>query len=178
MAAAGTPTRRNGSVRDACKSTAAAQSLTSLPHTRTVPAGEDTTPFAKWLPSSVTYLNSKFDEKETVKALGAKWDPVKRQWYVPSGVDTTPFAKWLPGGASASAPSAASPVATGAGPTNGSTSTATTDVPSNVTYLNSTFDEKDTVKALGARWDSKAVKWYVPNGMDTAPFAKWIPPAV
>ena len=105
----------------ACKSTAAAQSLTSLPHTRTVPAGEDTTPFAKWLPSSVTYLNSKFDEKETVKALGAKWDPVKRQWYVPSGMDTTPFAKWLPGGASASAPSAASPVATGAGPTNGST---------------------------------------------------------
>ena len=111
-----------------------------------------------------------------MKALGAKWDPVKRQWYVPSGVDTTPFAKWLPGGASASAPSAASPVATGAGPTNGSTSTS--DVPSNVTYLNSTFDEKDTVKALGARWDSKAVKWYVPPGMDTAPFAKWIPPAV
>ena len=109
---------------------------TSLPHTRTVPAGEDTTPFAKWLPSSVTYLNSKFDEKETVKALGAKWDPVKRQWYVPSGMDTTPFAKWLPGGASASAPSAATPVATGAGPTNGSTSTS--DVADDTTAPRST----------------------------------------
>lgn len=50
-----------------------------------------------------TYLNSKFEERAQVKALGARWDPDLRKWYVPSGLDLEQFATWLP---AASAPSA------------------------------------------------------------------------
>lgn len=37
------------------------------------------------------------------------------------------------------------------------------------------FSEKDEAKALGARWDPQAKVWYVPEGRDSAPLAKWIP---
>lgn len=35
------------------------------------------------------------------------------------------------------------------------------------------FAEKDEAKALGARWDAAIKKWYVPAGVDLAPFARW-----
>ena len=41
------------------------------------------------------------------------------------------------------------------------------------TYLNVPYKEKDEAKALGARWDRKEQAWYVPPGVDMAPFAKW-----
>ncbi|MFI8619263.1 exodeoxyribonuclease VII large subunit [Acidovorax sp. NPDC077693] len=47
---------------------------------------------------SDTYLTSSFKDKDRVKALGARWDPAKRQWYVPDGLVLTPFAEWLPVG--------------------------------------------------------------------------------
>lgn len=40
-------------------------------------------------------LNVPYNEKDEAKALGAKWDKEKKQWYIPQ-VDCTPFAKWLP----------------------------------------------------------------------------------
>ena len=43
------------------------------------------------------------------------------------------------------------------------------------TYLTVPFKEKDSVKALGARWDSDAKRWYVLEGQDLAPFAIWRP---
>lgn len=51
---------------------------------------------------SGTYLTSSFKDKDRVKALGARWDPAKRQWYVPDGLALTPFAEWLPAAPSAS----------------------------------------------------------------------------
>ena len=42
-----------------------------------------------------TYLNVPYKERETAKALGARWDPDVRQWYVPPGRDVSPFAGWL-----------------------------------------------------------------------------------
>lgn len=45
-----------------------------------------------------TYLVSSFADKDRVKALGARWDPTKRQWYVPEGRELSPFAQWLPAG--------------------------------------------------------------------------------
>lgn len=44
---------------------------------------------------SATYLVSSFADKDRVKGLGARWDPVRRQWYVPEGRDLAPFAQWL-----------------------------------------------------------------------------------
>lgn len=43
------------------------------------------------------------------------------------------------------------------------------------TFLDVPFKEKDEAKALGARWDAGAKKWYVPEGKDLAPFNAWLP---
>ncbi len=45
-----------------------------------------------------TYLNTAYKDREQVKALGAKWDAARKQWYVTSGRDLVPFAAWLPAG--------------------------------------------------------------------------------
>lgn len=41
-------------------------------------------------------------------------------------------------------------------------------------HLTSLFEEKDDIKALGARWDADEKCWYVPAGKALKPFAKWI----
>lgn len=43
-----------------------------------------------------TYLIVPFKDKDTAKALGARWDAVQRLWFVPDGRDLTAFALWLP----------------------------------------------------------------------------------
>ena len=43
------------------------------------------------------------------------------------------------------------------------------------TYLIVDFKEKDAAKALGARWDGAQRQWYVPEGRELAPFARWLP---
>ena len=40
-------------------------------------------------------------------------------------------------------------------------------------YLNVPYEQKDTAKQLGARWDPGAERWYVPAGTDPAPFDRW-----
>ena len=47
-----------------------------------------------------TYLTVSFNEKNAAKALGARWDPDQRQWYVPEGRELAPFSSWLPEGSS------------------------------------------------------------------------------
>jgi hypothetical protein len=41
-------------------------------------------------------------------------------------------------------------------------------------YLQVPFAERETVKALGAKWDNEAKKWYVPMNADPKPFNKWL----
>jgi hypothetical protein len=43
------------------------------------------------------------------------------------------------------------------------------------TDLNVPFHEKDDAKRLGARWDAARKTWFLPDFMETAPFAKWLP---
>lgn len=38
------------------------------------------------------------------------------------------------------------------------------------------YAEKDQAKALGARWNAERKAWYVPDGVDAAPFAQWLAP--
>lgn len=45
------------------------------------------------------FLNVPYAEKDEAKALGARWNPAKRRWYVPDGVATAAFAKWAREGA-------------------------------------------------------------------------------
>ena len=42
-------------------------------------------------------------------------------------------------------------------------------------YLNCPYAEKDEARDLGARWDAKARKWFVPDGIDIDIFSKWWP---
>ena len=42
-------------------------------------------------------------------------------------------------------------------------------------YIECPFEEKDECKALGARWDPKARKWFIPEGLDVKPFQQWYP---
>lgn len=41
-------------------------------------------------------------------------------------------------------------------------------------YLNCPFEEKDECKELGGYWDNDVRKWYIPDGMPTKPFDRWI----
>jgi len=43
------------------------------------------------------------------------------------------------------------------------------------TDLNVPFHEKDDAKRLGARWDAGRKTWFLPDGTEAAPFAKWLP---
>jgi|LakMenEpi03Aug12_release.lakeMendotaPanAssembly.Ray.scaffolds.fasta_scaffold6272585_1 hypothetical protein len=36
------------------------------------------------------------------------------------------------------------------------------------------YDEKDEAKKLGARWDPDLKKWFVPRGVSTSPFQRWM----
>lgn len=41
-----------------------------------------------------TYLQVPFPEKDQAKALGARWDPLERKWYIQAD-DLTPFRRWI-----------------------------------------------------------------------------------
>jgi ribonuclease HI len=41
------------------------------------------------------WLKVPFAEKDEAKALGARWSPVQKKWYVKEGADTEPFSRWL-----------------------------------------------------------------------------------
>lgn len=47
--------------------------------------------------------------------------------------------------------------------------TATSNIP-----LNVPFKEKDEAKSFGARWNPDGKHWYIPIGVEEAPFAKWL----
>ena len=43
-----------------------------------------------------TNLKVSFAEKDKVKALGARWDPALKVWYLENVPDLTRFAAWIP----------------------------------------------------------------------------------
>jgi hypothetical protein len=61
----------------------------------------------------MVFLTVPYAEKDAAKALGARWNPTRRRWYVADGVATEPFAKWIDA-ASASASTSSSASAGGA----------------------------------------------------------------
>ena len=40
------------------------------------------------------YINVPFKDKEKAKALGARWDKLRKSWYAPNNVEKAPFEKW------------------------------------------------------------------------------------
>ena len=47
------------------------------------------------LPASRFYLKSSYSDKDLLKSLGAKYDGIRKAWYVPAGMDKKPFEPWL-----------------------------------------------------------------------------------
>lgn len=41
-------------------------------------------------------LNVPFSEKNQAKALGARWNPIEKTWYIPEGLSKRGFERWLP----------------------------------------------------------------------------------
>lgn len=52
-------------------------------------------------------LKVPYAEKDEAKALGARWNPTRKCWYVPDGKDPGAFARWAAGGAARAAGEAA-----------------------------------------------------------------------
>lgn len=46
-------------------------------------------------------LKVPYAEKDEAKALGARWNPTRKCWYVPDGKDAAPFAQWVDASAGA-----------------------------------------------------------------------------
>lgn len=42
------------------------------------------------------YLNVPYEQKDQAKALGAKWDQIRKQWYVTNKFDYYKFFEWFP----------------------------------------------------------------------------------
>ena len=61
-------------------------------------------------------LVTPFAEKDQVKALGARWDPTRKCWYIQDVQDLSPFARWLPDAGAQAAPAAAAAKAPRTGP--------------------------------------------------------------
>lgn len=40
-------------------------------------------------------LKVPYAEKDEAKALGARWNPTRKCWYIPDGKDNAPFARWI-----------------------------------------------------------------------------------
>ena len=61
-----------------------------------------------------TNLSVPYAEKDDAKALGARWDPARKCWYIQDARDLAPFARWLAAqGGSAPAAAAAKVPRTG-----------------------------------------------------------------
>ena len=109
------------------------------------------------------YLNCPYGEKDECKGLGAYWDADRRKWYVPEGLDTKPFEKWWPGESSEYHEQ------------TGGDDDRDNDRDNDRFYLSVDFDEKDRAKALGARWDQEARRWFVPSQSNREDFKEWWP---
>jgi hypothetical protein len=46
------------------------------------------------LPAGAAPLQVPYAEKDQARALGARWDPDGKRWYVPAGRSLEPFEKW------------------------------------------------------------------------------------
>ena len=42
-------------------------------------------------------------------------------------------------------------------------------------YLNVPYKDKDIAKSLGAKWDYSKKQWFIPAGVETSCFEKWLP---
>ncbi len=101
------------------------------------------------LKSQRIYLQVPFNEKESAKALGAKWDRNEQSWYAPPNLDIKLFSQWI-----------------------GESGEAKTK--SERIYLAVPYDDRVAAKKSGALWDKQAKSWYIgPKGSKES-LSKWL----
>ncbi len=104
------------------------------------------------------YVQIPYADREQAKMLGAKWDKEEKSWYIPPGVNQEPFRKWLDSATNQA-------------------KTVTDNTPAIAkTLIDVPFREKNEARALGAKWDKDQKSWYIPEGVNTALFARWMQP--
>jgi DNA topoisomerase-3 len=94
-------------------------------------------------------LHVPFSEKEQARALGARWNKGLKCWVSPEDADPSAFSKWL--------------------------NRPANEYPEGKPkiWLEVSFQDKETVKRLGAWWDAQTRRWFVPHWLDANLFAKW-----
>ena len=66
-----------------------------LEHKREINQTQEVTAVKEQIPyAERTYLAVPYDERREAKAIGARWDAVKKAWYVGPGVEPEKIAKW------------------------------------------------------------------------------------
>ena len=160
-------------VKGAAQAVAAVAPGTQPGAVAVVPPGAQPGKYGNYI--ALPFLVDKKD-KTAAKKLGGQWfrggdsawgsggNPYEGEWGVPAGVELEPFQQWM------FQPKAAAGAV--AGPAAGAAGGAVASEP---TMLNVPFAEKNAAKKLGAKWNGENKKWYVPAGLDPAPFTQWIP---
>ncbi|WP_404995365.1 zincin-like metallopeptidase domain-containing protein [Cupriavidus pauculus] len=145
-----------------------------------------------------TIISTPYKERAEAGKLGAEWAPEAKTWYVPPGVDLTPFQKWSPvtafeqweangrqhGVTAGQAPAVAQAPAMAAPAVRQADAPASTapaakkerrEPQPGDTIISTPYKERAEAGKLGAQWAPEAKTWYVPAGVDLAPFQKWPP---
>lgn len=123
------------------------------------------------------YLAVPFAEKDNVKALGGKWDPDVKRWFVPEGMPLGPFDSWPKIDSSRLDQLRARAVEIAIAP-NGTAKPRPPQgaiVLSTRLYIDVPIQEKDQARALGAWWDGARSQWFVPPGTAIESFRRWLP---
>ena len=69
--------------------------ILGLEHKREINQTQEVTAVKEQIPyAERTYLAVPYDERQEAKAIGARWDAVKKAWYVGPGVEPEKIAKW------------------------------------------------------------------------------------
>jgi len=96
------------------------------------------------------YLDVPYDEKNSAKQLGAKWDSQKRKWYFDGSIkEIYKFQRWI--------------------------DTRSIFSDSNKFYFDVPISDIDIAKELGAKWDAEMKSWYYNGSPENYQiFSKWI----
>lgn len=123
------------------------------------------------------HLLVSYEEIDEVKKLGAKFDPENKLWYIPSDVeDKVQFSKWRQYTRDGEGNCVREYLEEIVLPTKKRQFKCSLQLEEyGDRYLLVPYDEKETVKKLGAKFDTKAVLWYIPDTFvgDRAVFSKW-----
>ena len=104
-----------------------------------------------------TFLDVSYQDKNTAKALGAKWDRQEESWVVPPGVDPAPLSRWIQD----ALPSLQMP-------RHEINPAGTANAPPSRHYLAVPYGDRETAKAAGALWDKVVKSRYAGPQADAA----------